>query len=106
MSSGVLWGDDVKQRFLARGSMMLLDTLAASEGGPFAYATGQTPDDLPSRFVLVAEAEVFSEDGRRIEPGFEELGLLAFRGGTPLGHFDEWRDSVSPKPAHVQVEVP
>lgn len=88
-SSGVFWSDDVKARLLGFGSMTLFDSLAASEGGPFAYATVSSLDDLPSRFVLTEGSRVIDDDGVPVEPGSDAIGVLAFAGSMPLGYHND-----------------
>jgi acyl-CoA synthetase (AMP-forming)/AMP-acid ligase II len=89
LSSGVAWTDDVKRVFLEHGSMTLCDILAASEGGPFAFAITERLSDLPSSFRLVPGAALLDEDGNEIPPSSDEVGVLAFSGGMPLGYLHD-----------------
>jgi acyl-CoA synthetase (AMP-forming)/AMP-acid ligase II len=89
-SSGMAWTDDVKRALLEHLPTQLLDILASSEGGPFAYAVVNSIDDLPSRFRLAAGATVLDENLEPVEPGSGRVGLLAYAGGMPLGYY---RDS-------------
>jgi acyl-CoA synthetase (AMP-forming)/AMP-acid ligase II len=89
LSSGVAWTDDVKRTFLEHGSMTLCDILAASEGGPFAFAIAERVSDLPSAFRLVPGAVLIDDDGNEIPPGSDDVGLLAFTGGLPLGYLHD-----------------
>jgi acyl-CoA synthetase (AMP-forming)/AMP-acid ligase II len=89
LSSGVAWTNDLKRSFLEHGSMTLCDILAASEGGPFAFAITERLSDLPSPFRLVPGASVVDDDGNEILPGSEEVGFLAYSGGMPLGYLHD-----------------
>jgi fatty-acyl-CoA synthase len=40
-------------------------------------------------FQIGEHAKVLSEDGREIEPGSEEIGLLALGGPIPLGYYKD-----------------
>jgi acyl-CoA synthetase (AMP-forming)/AMP-acid ligase II len=91
LSSGVAWTNDVKRTFLEHGSMTLCDILAASEGGPFAFAVTESLSDLPSAFRLVPGASLLDEEGNEIEPGSDEVGVLAYSGGMPLGYLHDDR---------------
>ena len=88
-SSGMAWTDDVKRALLEHLPTQLLDILAASEGGPFAYAVVNSIDDLPSRFRLAAGATVLDDNLEPVEPGSGRVGLLAYAGGMPLGYYKD-----------------
>jgi acyl-CoA synthetase (AMP-forming)/AMP-acid ligase II len=89
VSSGVAWTDDVKRVFLERRPMLLLEILASTEGGPYAYASVSELGELPSRFRLAPGAAVFDEDDREVEPGSDTIGTLAFAGAMPLGYYKD-----------------
>jgi acyl-coenzyme A synthetase/AMP-(fatty) acid ligase len=88
-SSGMVWTDDVKRALLEHLPAQLLDILAASEGGPFAYAVVGSVDELPSRFRLTAGATVLDDNLEPVEPGSGRIGRLAYAGGMPLGYFKD-----------------
>jgi len=88
-SSGMAWTDDVKRALLEQLPTQLLDILAASEGGPFAYATANTVDDLPSRFRLAPGATVLDDNLEPVEPGSGRVGMLAYAGGMPVGYYQD-----------------
>ncbi len=94
-SSGVMWTQPVKDRLLAfakaSGARLLLnDALGASEGVGFAasQSTGDGGTET-AKFTLGPNAAVFTEDGRRVEPGSDETGLLAVTGPIPLGYYGD-----------------
>lgn len=89
ISAGVAWTDEVKRFLLERGHLQLVEILAASEGGPFAFAVSSAVDDLPSRFRPVAGTRVFRDDGGLVTPGSDEIGTLAFAGAMPLGYYKD-----------------
>jgi fatty-acyl-CoA synthase len=70
---------------------VLFDNLGSSEAvglGASISRGGSTKQT--ARFRLGRNCAVFSEDGRRIEPGSGERGLIAISGWIPLGyHKDE-----------------
>ncbi len=100
-SSGVMWSQGVKDRLLAHGkaggsSMFCNDSLGSSEGVGFAAKVsekGQGDDTKTASFTLGPNAAVFTEDGRRVEPGTDEQGLLAVGGPIPLGYYGDPKKS-------------
>jgi 3-oxocholest-4-en-26-oate---CoA ligase len=86
ISSGTIFTDDLKAELHRRATVTIYDGLAASEGGPFAFAVTAAEDDLPSRFRPTAGTLVVGPDGEPLAPGSPETGVLAFGGGLPLGY--------------------
>lgn len=90
-SSGITWGHETKAAFRARGQMMMLDMLGASEGGPFATSMtlpGQEPPETAT-FTIAERAVLLDEDGSVIPPGTDQIGILAVRGAGPIGYFND-----------------
>ncbi len=96
-SSGVMWSQPVKDRLIAHarasGSAMVCnDSLGSSEGVGFAAkqsAAGDGSDTETATFALGPNAAVFTEDGRRVEPGSDDRGLLAVGGPIPIGYYGD-----------------
>lgn len=95
-SSGVMWSQPVKDRLLAHaravGSALICnDSLGSSEGVGFAgkQSANRGVDTETATFTLGPNAAVFTEDGRRVEPGSDERGLLAVGGPIPLGYYGD-----------------
>lgn len=96
-SSGVMWSQPVKDRLLAHAraagtTLILNDSLGSSEGVGFAgkqSSAGDGRDTETATFTLGPNAAVFTEDGRRVEPGSDERGLLAVGGPIPLGYYGD-----------------
>ena len=96
-SSGVMWSQPVKDRLLAHAhaggtTVILNDSLGSSEGVGFAgkqSSAGGGADTETATFTLGPDAAVFTEDGRRVEPGSDERGLLAVGGPIPLGYYGD-----------------
>ena len=94
-SSGVMWTQPVKDRLLAfakasGANLVLNDSLGASEGVGFAAKQSSGEGDTETAtFTLGPNAAVFTEDGRRVEPGSDETGLLAVTGPIPLGYYGD-----------------
>jgi fatty-acyl-CoA synthase len=90
ISSGVMWTADVKEGLMARAGCLCLDSLGSSEGVGFASSVSVPgAEATTAKFTIGEHAKVLSEDGREIEPGSEEIGLLALGGPIPLGYYKD-----------------
>lgn len=87
VSTGAMWSAGVKGALLVRGEMVLQDNLASSEaqliGSSLTERGNQT---RTAEFQVGDYATVLAEDGRPIEPGSDEVGLLAVSWPIPLGY--------------------
>jgi acyl-CoA synthetase (AMP-forming)/AMP-acid ligase II len=88
-SSGMRFTDDVKRRLHDLGDLTIIDMLAASEGGPFAYGITRSAGDLPAKLVLTPGAVLLDEEHRELEPTAGTLGILGFRGILPRGYYGD-----------------
>ncbi|MEU6701774.1 AMP-binding protein [Pseudonocardia sp. NPDC046786] len=86
LSSGTALGDRTKQALHERAELTITDAIAASEGGPFAFAVTRSVHDLPARFRPVPATRLITDDGRVLAPGEPGTGMLAYRGPLPLGY--------------------
>lgn len=87
-SSGIGWSADTKRALRARGDMVMLDMLGASEGGPFATSMtmpGQQPP-ATATFTIAERAVLLDESGGEIPRGTDRVGLLAYKGAGPIGY--------------------
>jgi fatty-acyl-CoA synthase len=91
ISSGVMWTAEVKEALMARAACICLDSLGSSEGVGFASQVSipGAGAATTAKFQIGEHAKVLSEDGRAIEPGSEEIGLLALGGPIPLGYYKD-----------------
>lgn len=89
MSSGMRFADTTKERLHTLGGLTITDILAATEGGPFAFAITASVADLPSRFRLNAGAVVFDEGFAEVQDTPGAVGRLAYRGGMPKGYYKD-----------------
>jgi fatty-acyl-CoA synthase len=90
VSSGVIWSQPVKDALLARADVALADLLGSSEGVGMAnsVATRRRAAET-ARFKLGDHARVFTEDGREVQPGSGEQGLVAVGGPIPIGYYKD-----------------
>ena len=90
ISSGVMWTAPVKQALVQRGQMMLFDSLGASEGVGFgASVTAPGSEIKTAKFSVGEAARVVTDDGRELEPGSGEIGMLAVGGFIPVGYYKD-----------------
>ena len=90
ISSGVMWTSEVKQEILDRiEQAVLVDAIGSSEG---SMGTQITMKGLPSEtatFSKMPETKVFTDDDREIEPGSDEVGMVAAGGNVPIGYYKD-----------------
>jgi acyl-CoA synthetase (AMP-forming)/AMP-acid ligase II len=91
-SSGTVWSHENKQGLLKHlpPGCILFDSLGSSEAvgvGGSSSTAGAEADT--ARFMLGLNTAVFTEDGRRVEPGSGEKGLLALSGYLPMGYYKD-----------------
>jgi acyl-CoA synthetase (AMP-forming)/AMP-acid ligase II len=91
ISSGAMWSEGIKQQLLAHHpGMMLVDAFSSSEAvgmGVSVSAAGNAA--ATASFTLGPEVKVLTEDGREVQPGSEEVGVLALGGRNPLGYYKD-----------------
>lgn len=94
ISSGTGFSDQYKRALHERANVTIIDAIASSEGGPFAFAITSSVDDLPARFFPVPATRVLANDDREVTPGGDEMGVLAYSGPMPVGYYkDEARSA-------------
>jgi fatty-acyl-CoA synthase len=90
ISSGVMFTSEIKEQVLDRiEQMAILDAIGSTEG---AMGMSITMRGLPSgtaKFSRMPDTKVFTEDGREVQPGSDEVGLVAAGGNIPLGYFKD-----------------
>jgi fatty-acyl-CoA synthase len=77
-SSGAMWSAEVKQGLLDRmPNVALNDIMNSSEGAMATQVTTHGTTATTALFVLNPTTKVFTEDGREVVPGSDEVGMLA-----------------------------
>ena len=90
-SSGVMWSHEVKERLLDHiPNVMLFDSFGSSEAvGMGASLSTKGSASETAAFMLGERVAVFTEDGRRVEPGSDERGMVAVSGFLPAGYYKD-----------------
>jgi len=89
LSSGMALSDRIKQALHERAAVTIVDAIASSEGGPFAFAITSSTADLPSRFFPVPATKVFTPLDAEVAPGSGQVGVLAYSGPMPVGYYKD-----------------
>ncbi|HXA73740.1 MAG TPA: AMP-binding protein [Acidimicrobiales bacterium] len=95
ISSGAMWSEPVKQELLAHHpGMLLVDAFSSSEAlGMGVSVSGGGSAAKTASFTLGPDVKVLTEDGRHVEPGSDEVGVLALGGRNPLGYYKDTEKS-------------
>ena len=89
-SSGAMWSAEVKEALLDRiPDVTLFDIMNSSEGAMATQVTTRGTTATTARFVPNPTTKVFTEDGREVQPGSDEVGLLAASGNVPIGYYKD-----------------
>lgn len=109
VSSGVMWSAPCKRTLADRAGVICVDTLGSSEGLGFgASMDGPGGEAKTARFTIGETTKVLTEDGREVEPGSGEKGLLAVAGAIPLGYYKDPEKTSETFPTYdgVRYSVP
>ena len=90
-SSGVMWSQEVKAGLLAHiPHTVLLDSFGSSEAvGLGASVSTKDKAESTARFSLGPTVHVFTDDGRLVEAGSDDVGFVAISGYVPLGYYKD-----------------
>jgi fatty-acyl-CoA synthase len=89
-NSGAMVSAGLKDALMARGAMTFYDSLGSSEGVGYGVALTDAPGQhATARFALGPRARVLTDDGRDVEPGSGEPGVLAVSGSAAVGYYND-----------------
>ena len=90
ISSGVMWTSEVKQQILDRiEQAVLVDAIGSSEGSMGTQITMKGVPSETATFSKMPETKVFTDDDREVEPGSDEVGMVAAGGNVPIGYYKD-----------------
>ena len=90
LSSGVMWTSEVKEQLLERiPHVVLFDAIGSTEGSMGNQMSTRGGSTETAKFTQNPTTKVFTEDGREVTPGSDEIGLVAAGGFVPLGYFKD-----------------
>jgi 3-oxocholest-4-en-26-oate---CoA ligase len=90
-SSGVMWSQENKEGLLRHlPHAALFDSFGSSEAvGMGASVSTAGGTSQTARFQIGPACAVFTEDGRRVQPGSGERGVVAVGGFIPMGYYKD-----------------
>jgi fatty-acyl-CoA synthase len=90
-SSGTVWSMENKQGLLKHlPDCVIFDSFGSSEAvGMGASTSSAGAMAETAKFMVGVNSAVFTEDGRRVEPGSGERGLVAVSGFLPVGYYKD-----------------
>jgi len=90
ISSGVMWTSEVKQQLLDRiEQAVLVDAIGSSEGSMGTQITMKGVPTETAKFTKTAETKVFTDDDREVQPGSDDVGMVAAGGNVPIGYYKD-----------------
>ncbi|MEZ5258278.1 MAG: AMP-binding protein [Ilumatobacteraceae bacterium] len=91
ISSGAMFSTEVKQRLFEQiPQLAIADVLGSTEGGMGqSVTTKDTPPGETAKFGLSPTTKVLTDDGREVEPGSGEVGMVANGGLVPIGYYKD-----------------
>ncbi|MEL6874193.1 MAG: AMP-binding protein, partial [Pseudomonadota bacterium] len=96
-SSGVMWSSEVKKGLLEHIEMVIVDSMGSTEGSMGASVTTRetTGTDKTASFDMAETTKILTEDGKPVEPGSDEIGLICNGGMVPLGYYKDEEKSAA-----------
>ena len=89
-SSGVMWTSEVKQQLIERiEQVMLIDAMGSTEGSMGTQITMKGLATETGKFTQSPSTKVFTDDDRLVEPGSDEVGMVAAGGNVPFGYYKD-----------------
>jgi fatty-acyl-CoA synthase len=90
ISSGVMWTAEVKEQLIDRvEQVILLDAIGSSEGSMGSSISMKGLPPSTAKFSRNPTTKVFTDDDREVQPGSDEVGMVAAGGMVPLGYFKD-----------------
>jgi acyl-CoA synthetase (AMP-forming)/AMP-acid ligase II len=89
ISSGVMWTAEVKKELLDWEEFVLIDAMGSTEGTMGTQITTRGNVGKTASFAMSPTTKVFAEDGRLVEPGSGETGMVAAGGNVPFGYYKD-----------------
>jgi acyl-CoA synthetase (AMP-forming)/AMP-acid ligase II len=90
-SSGVMFSSGAKADILEHMDVTIFDSMGSTEGsiGVSIANRASISGNETAKFQLSPTSRVFTEDGKAIEPGSGEVGLLCNGGMVPIGYYKD-----------------
>ncbi|MET0326354.1 MAG: acyl-CoA synthetase [Ilumatobacteraceae bacterium] len=91
ISSGAMFSAEVKRGLIRHvPGLAIADVLGSTEGGMGAsITTKDTPASETAKFTLNPTTKVLTDDGREVQPGSGEIGMVANGGLVPTAYYKD-----------------
>ena len=89
ISSGVMWSSEVKDGLLSHHDMLLMDAFGSTEGGMGSSISSRDSKPKTAKFSINPGVIIINEDGKPVEPGSGEKGMLGLSAMVPLGYYKD-----------------
>jgi 3-oxocholest-4-en-26-oate---CoA ligase len=91
ISSGVMWSEESKQGLLRHHEgMLLIDAFGSSEALGMGTSVSSSKERArTAQFRLGRDVRVVDTEGRDVEPGSGQVGVLALGGRIPVGYYKD-----------------
>ena len=96
ISSGVMFTSEVKRGLLEFADATIIDAMGSTEGSMgMSMVSRAAPPGETARFLKNETTKVFTDDGREVVPGSDEIGMIANGGFTPIGYYKDPKKSAA-----------
>jgi fatty-acyl-CoA synthase len=90
VSSGVMFTAELKEQLLDRmPHIVIVDAMGSSEGSMGMAISMRGLPSGTAKFNQLPTTKVFTEDGREVRPGSDEIGMVAAGGTVPKGYYKD-----------------
>ena len=89
ISSGVIWSAEVKKGLLSHHDMKLFDSMGSSEGGMGSSISDRTNPSTTAKFKMNSNVIVLGDNGKLVEPGSGQRGMIGTSGMVPIGYYKD-----------------
>jgi acyl-CoA synthetase (AMP-forming)/AMP-acid ligase II len=90
-SSGVMWSQETKSGLMKHlPDVILFDSLGSSEAVGLAQnVSAAGASEETASFKIGERVKVITEDGREVQPGSDEIGMVSIAGLIPVGYYKD-----------------
>ena len=90
ISSGVMFSTEVKKGLLAFADITIMDAMGSTEGSMgSSVVSREAPPGATARFMSNPTTKVFNDRDEEVQPGSDEIGMIANGGFAPLGYYKD-----------------
>ncbi len=102
VSSGAIWSGEIKDGLRARiDSVQLIDALGSTEAGSIGVSVATSDfGAATARFLFAPTTKVINLDGKEVEPGSGEQGVLVSQNSA----FGYYKDPVKSKATFIEID--